>query len=655
MHKLGLYFKLAITNIKANYRLYVPYLLASTGMIMMYYIISMLSMDTGLGNASVTEMLDIGSWIIAIFAIAFILYINSFLMKRRTKEFGLYNVLGMDKPQIAGIVFIETVISLVIAVIGGIAFGTLFAKLLQLLLLRMIHYGGNLRMQFSAVPALRCLEIFGIIYFAAYLTNLKTIFLTKPVDLMSSSSAGEKAPRANWILTILGLVLTGAGYWLAQYVKSPMQAFAFFFVAVVLVMAGTVFLFTSVSVALLKMLQKNKKYYYKKHHFINVSGMMYRMKQNAVGLAQICILSCMVLVTISMTVSLYAGTEGMLTAQNPRQVTITTDVSTQEQYDDSIKKLQAVSGIDRKDEMFYVDNNVHLGLNEIGLSDESGKYGASIHVMSIDTYNKLMGSSIALKDDEVVIYAEKFQIAENTFKVKDTTYRIKDLLTNNPSEVSFDWTSFTDTPVIYIYTSDPYAFSKNLPVKQSYSGEDAGPALVMYDMFNSNASDQEQIQFVDKINHNNLEINDYVGATCRAGASQDAYKVIGSILFIGVFLGMLFLIATVLIIYYKQVSEGYEDRHRYEILQQIGLSKAEVKKTINSQVLVVFFLPLAVALLHITFAFHLVYELMTAFGLTDTMLFVKWMLITAGAFALVYAAVYLVTSRVYYHIIETKA
>lgn len=655
MHRIGLYFKLAFTNMKANYRLYVPYLLASTCMIMMHYIITMLSMDPGMGSASLSEMLGFGSWIVGIFAVAFILYINSFLMKRRTKEFGLFNVLGMDKPQIASVVFIETLLSFLIAVAGGILFGTLFAKLVQLALLRMIHYGGNIQMQLSLLPVLNTIGIFGLIYFIAYLTTLKTIYMTKPIDLMSASNAGEQAPKANWIVAIIGFGLTGAGYWLAQYVKSPSEAFAAFFIAVALVMVGTFFLFTSCSIAILRMLQKNKKYYYKKNHFINVSGMMYRMKQNASGLAQICILSCMVLVTISMTVSLYAGTGEMIDRQQPTDVAIRIAVSSQEEYHEAEKKLDNITDITKTNEVKYLDNNVRMELSEINLTDAGSNTDASVHIMDIASYNELMGKNIKLGTNEVAVYSSKLRVTRQDFQAGDTVYHIQQQLAENPEAYRYDYAATMDAPVLYIYTNDPFALSKDLPTNRVSSAE-KGPYLMYNDLFDTTVSDEKQMQFVDDINADVYKLGyGFTIANSKAATLNDAYQVIGSILFIGIFLGGLFLIATVLIIYYKQVSEGYEDRSRYEILQKVGLSKAEVRKTINSQVLVVFFLPLAVALLHITFAFHLVYELMTAFGLTNTGLFVKWMLITAGAFAIVYAAVYLITSRVYYHIIETKA
>ena len=654
MHKLGLYFKLAFTNIKANYRLYVPYLLASTCMIMMHYIITMLSMDPGMGDAHLTEMLNFGSWIVGIFAVAFILYINSFLMKRRTKEFGLFNVLGMDKPQIASVVFIETVLSFLIAVTGGVLFGTLFAKLVQLALLRLIHYGGNITMQLGFLPVLRTVEIFGVIYFVAYLTTLKKIYLTKPIDLMSSSNAGEKAPKANWLLAVLGFGLTGAGYYLAQFVKSPIEAFAVFFIAVALVMVGTLFIFTSCSIVILRILQKNKKYYYKKNHFINVSGMMYRMKQNATGLAQICILSCMVLVTISMTVSLYTGTREMIDAQQPRAVQIAATVSSKEEMKDVTDKLDSLNKIDKTNELTYVDNNVEMQLSEIGLADAGSTTDASVHIMDIATDNQLTGRKIKLGSNEVAVYSSKLRVTRQQIQVGSTDYSIQELLVENPKEISFDYASAVDMPVVFIYTNDPFALSKDLPTKKFSTMAAGDPYVTLYDTFDTTVSEDQQIQFCNDMNKNVYNIGYTISAKSKADTLNDAYQVLGSILFIGIFLGGLFLIATVLIIYYKQVSEGYEDRSRYEILQKVGLSKAEVKKTINSQVLVVFFLPLAVALLHITFAFHLVYELMTAFGLTNVGLFVKWMVVTAGAFAIVYATVYFVTSRVYYHIIETK-
>ncbi|NCB33562.1 MAG: ABC transporter permease, partial [Erysipelotrichia bacterium] len=354
MRKIGLYFRLAWTNIKANYRLYVPYLIASTGMIMMYYIISMLAMDPSLKMGYLSPTLGSGSFVVALFAISFILYINSFLMKRRTKEFGLYNILGMEKPQIALIVFIETLLSFLIASVSGILIGTIFAKLVQLFLLRLIRYGGDIVMQINPEAVLNTVLIFGVIYAVAYLSTLRTIHKTKPADMLSSSNAGEQEPRAKWILSVIGAAALLGGYWLSQYVQSPMEAFIYFFIAVALVMVGTYLLFTTGSIAILKMLQKNKKFYYQKNHFINVSGMMYRMKQNARGLAQICILSCMVLVTISMTVSLYFGVEDMLRNRYGREVKVASYVNSLSQRDEVRSEVLTKAGNPIQNELYYV-------------------------------------------------------------------------------------------------------------------------------------------------------------------------------------------------------------------------------------------------------------------------------------------------------------
>ncbi|NLH63083.1 MAG: ABC transporter permease [Erysipelotrichaceae bacterium] len=649
MHKLSLYAKLACTNIKANYRLYVPYLLASSGMIMMYYIILMLAMDPGMNNSNLSAALGSGSWVVGLFAVSFILYINSFLMKRRTKEFGLYNVLGMDKPQIACVVFIETVFAFLIAVLGGILLGTVFSKLMQLLLLRMIKYGGDITMRLSLAPVLSAVCLFAVIYFLAYLSTLKTIYQTKPVDLMSSSNAGEKAPKANWAMAIIGAAVLIAGYWLAQYVKNPTEAFTYFFIAVALVMIGTFFLFTSCSVAVLKLLQKNKKYYYKKNHFINVSGMMYRMKQNAKGLAQICILSCMVLVTISMTLSLYVNTENIVKTSFTKSVKITAYVDSPADQSKVAGELASYNDIARENEIVYVKGSTFLSADSVGLLNLPDNVSSvTVNILPIASYNEQTGRDIVLNGDEIAAYCSfKGQIGD-ALRINQNSYHVKEEIFSNPDAFAETGIASNDQAAVYIYCNDPYAMTDTV---QNAKGK---PTLTLHDSFDTSATDEEQQKFCDRLTDEYFSADQGGEAQCYSSFRTQAYTLIGSLLFVGVFLGTLFLIATVLIIYYKQVSEGYEDRHRYEILQQVGLSKAEVRKSINSQVLTVFFMPLGVALLHICFAFHIVYELMMAFGLTDTSLYLKYLLITAGAFAVIYMLVYFVTSKVYYHIVENK-
>lgn len=650
MRKIGLYFRLAWTNIKANYRLYVPYLIASTGMIMMYYIISMLAMDPSLKMGYLSPTLGSGSFVVALFAISFILYINSFLMKRRTKEFGLYNILGMEKPQIALIVFIETLLSFLIASVSGILIGTIFAKLVQLFLLRLIRYGGDIVMQINPEAVLNTVLIFGVIYAVAYLSTLRTIHKTKPADMLSSSNAGEQEPRAKWILSVIGAAALLGGYWLSQYVQSPMEAFIYFFIAIALVMVGTYLLFTTGSIAILKMLQKNKKFYYQKNHFINVSGMMYRMKQNARGLAQICILSCMVLVTISMTVSLYFGVEDMLRNRYGREVKVASYVNSLSQRDEVRSEVLTKAGNPIQNELYYVSSESKL-MNDrghytyqtdaIGMDD----FNTVLYIYSIDDYNRILGENVSLGNNEILLYSSA-SYDMNELTVDGHSYSIQQILSRKPKELASNQYSAESVQVIYVYCNDPYAMTAE--VQNSSTSY-----LSFVESFDNEMSDEQQSAFCDELNTSLFSGDQLDGhAGCIDDDRNQYYWEAGSYLFVGVFLGGIFLIATVLIIYYKQVSEGYEDRHRYQILQQVGLSRQEVRKTINSQVLTVFFLPLAAALLHIFFAFHMVYELMLAFNLDNVQLFFRCMLCTAAVFALIYGLVYVFTSRVYYHIVE---
>ena len=651
MRRLRLYFRLAWTNIKANYRLYVPYLLASTGMVMMFYIILMLAKDPSINMGYLSAVLSFGSMVVGLFAVAFILYINSFLMKQRTREFGLYNILGMEKPQIACIVLAEALLSYLIAMAGGIVLGTLFSKLVQLLLLRLIRFGGDIVMTLNASAALDTMLLFGIIYFLAFISTLNKVRKSRPVDMLTSASAGEQEPKAKWVMSIIGLLTLLAGYFLSQYVQSPVEAFLWFFIAVALVMVGTYCLFTTGSIAVLKLMQKNKQFYYKKNHFINVSGMMYRMQQNAKGLAQICILSCMVLVTISMTVSLYAGVEGMLKQRHGREMDITYYVSSSSQADSVRSEILSQAGNPIENELHYYSAKEQLqGDNGIytWISDQSNgldSWNTVLFIYSIDDYNTIADQNVTLQDNEILLYSSRDDNPD-TLQIGTHSYQIKELLKSYPAELGSQLYSSESVRVLYAYCNNPFAMASEV------EGTDS-PVLAYTERFDTTLSDEDQSRLCNSFNTELFGGTELDGhAECIANDRTDFYQMTGSYLFIGIFLGGIFLIATVLIIYYKQVSEGYEDRHRYRILQQVGLSRQEVRKSINSQVLTVFFLPLVVALLHILFAFHMVYELMGAFGLSDSALFFKCMFLTAAVFALIYALVYWITSRVYYHIIE---
>jgi putative ABC transport system permease protein len=658
MRKLKLYFRLAFTNIKANYRLYVPYLLASTGMIAMFYIILMLAMDGSIGKTYLGAVLGSGSYVVYLFSIAFILYINSFLMRRRTREFGIYNILGMDKPQIACVVFAENLLSYVVSGVGGILLGTLFSKLIQLLLLRLIQYGGNIQMRLNPEAALMTLSGFAVIYVITYIDDLRRIWKTKPIDMLESANSGEKEPKAKWAMSIMGVITLGAGYFLSQFVQDPSSAFAFFFIAVALVMIGTYLLFTTGSIAILKILKKNRKYYYQKNHFINVSGMMYRMKQNAKGLAQICILSCMVLVTVSMTVSLYVGVDSMVESQYARDIVVESYVTSQSQLDEIRSHITETADNDLENEVYYSEANVYIsGRDGTYVTGDRAATDATdysvLYVLNVSDFNRITGKNIQLQDGEVGISTSDQNIS-GMLAINDTVSSVKKIKDEIPSIITSDdsemMTDNNNVGTVYLLCNDPFAFMKSLGI------EDDTVTLTYQEAFDSSLSKAKQEDLCSSLNSEYFKNSqDFDGhANSQAAIKQDYYEMYGGFLFVGIFLGGIFLMATVLIIYYKQVSEGYEDRRRYRILEQVGLSRKEVHRSINAQVLTVFFLPLAVAMLHIFFAFHMIYELMLAFGLNDVGLFFKCMLITAGIFAVIYTLVYWITSQVYSHIVDQQ-
>lgn len=653
------YAKLALINIKKNGKTYFPYMVAAISTIMMFYTMHFISINDGLNNMSGGDSLKIilglGNYVIGLFSIIFLFYTNSFLIKRRKNEIGLYNILGMEKRHIARVMIWETFFVGISTIVIGLLSGILISKLMFLVLLKILTFEVPLGFFISKESIAITVILFGAIFILTLLNNLGQIHLSKPVELLRGGQVGEKEPKTKWIMTIIGVISLSAGYYIALTTESPLTAIYLFFVAVILVIVGTYSLFTAGSIALLKILRKNKKFYYKTNNFINVSGMIYRMKQNAVGLSNICILSTCVLVMLSTTVSLYIGMEDVLRNRYPRDIAVRVDnVSDEmeEKLDNIIIKEAEKHNISIKDiikyrsievTMFQKNNSFSLANRDIGnYSDIS-----LLNIMPLESYNSQENKSINLEDNEVLLYAFRGEIKEDTVNILGNEFKVKEQLKDFNSEGIL---SAIAAKSYYIVVKDVETIEKLLFNVDIYGEKFEN--LSYYYAFDVEGEAKDEIaltySLADKISEASLS-----GYAEGAEESRESFFALyGGLFFLGLFLGFLFIMATVLIMYYKQVSEGYDDKQRFEIMQKVGLSKEEVKKSIKSQVLMVFFLPLLMAIIHIAFAFKVITKLLAVLNLTNVTLFALCTVGTILVFAVFYGIVYSLTARVYYKLVS---
>lgn len=652
------YPKLALTNIKNNSKTYIPYILTCIGTIMMYYIMYALSVDEALkstyGGAYTQQLLALGTGVVGIFAAIFLMYTNSFLMKRRKKEFGLFNILGMEKKHISKVMIYETVFISILSLIVGILCGLLFSKLVLLLLLKILQFdvvfGFNLSLRALSATAI----LFTIIFIVVLFNNLRQIHLSKPIELLHGEQTGEKEPKTKWLLSIVGFITLGLGYYIAITTKNPIAAMSMFFVAVILVIIGTYCLFTAGSIMILKILRKNKKYYYKTKHFISVSGMIYRMKQNAAGLANICILSTMVLVMISSTVSLYIGMEDIVRSRYPRNIMINCsryESGIKESYNKIVDEVVKEHNLEAENEIDYryIAFSCIVNKNEIILSDGMSLDNSKlIYVVPLEDYNNLTGNNIVLKNNEVLMYSNRDAFSNNSVKVLGQEYNIKEHLLDFANDGSAAMNVLSSH---YIITSD-MTMMDNLLVEVNKVDERFETNMEYYLGFDIDANQEKSMavykDLVNKFEQDGLTFS----IESSAGAKEEFYGIYGALFFLGIFLGLLFIMATVLIMYYKQISEGYDDKKRFEIMQNVGMSHGEIKGSIRSQVLTVFFLPTVTAAIHIAFAFPIITRMLAIINLTNVNLFAICTIVSILVFTFFYAIVYALTARVYYKIVR---
>ena len=671
-----LYPRLAWQNIKGDRRFFAPYFLALLGNVAAFYIMTALAVDPGMsqlhGAMYVQSFCFMGMFIAAVFSAVFLLYVNGFLMKQRKKALGLYNILGMGKSHIAAVLFFETLFVGGAGIVCGLLTGLLFHKLVTLALYNLLRFAVPFGFAISWDAMARTAVLFGVLIGLTLLSNLNKVRVSKPIELLYGSQVGEREPRTKWFMTLLGVLTLGAGYYIALRTTNGMEAIAFYFVAVFLVIIGTYCLFTAVSIFVLKALRANKRFYYKTSHFIGVSGMLYRMKQNAVGLANICILSTMVMVMVSGTLSLYLGTQDIVNRQAPSDLTVLVryDPDEAEPFDPAaMLRFQEGfiqdQGYSVSEDLIYSSFTFTVGrLPDSSYTTENdlvtlGTAITTIQVLTQDAYAAATGVSLGLEAGEVAFDGEEDVLTihwgtlegEGSFGRSDLT-----VAQHLEESLSAD-AAVSDTSTLVV--ADTAALMELYENQKEAYGEDSS-WMEWQASFSVDATDEE-LRAVQQA-YNQYVRDDAVfagtgkwwscGWTLRCDVEADAYGLAGGFLFLGIFLGTIFLMATVLIIYYKQISEGYEDKARFEIMQKVGLSREEVRASIRSQVLMVFFLPIAVAAIHILFDFNMVEKLLTLFQVYNTTLTALCTLGTVLVFFLVYGAVYLLTARTYYKIVE---
>ena len=670
-----IYGKLAVTNLKSNGKSYLPYILASAFSVMMYFVMDSLYRNTSLvkTGATLSIMLSYANAVLLIFSVIFLFYINSFLIKRRKKELGIYNILGMGKGHLAKMLFIESIITTASSVIGGILAGILFGKLVYLVLLKILHLSRDIVYKISPVSIGITAAIFGCIFLVIFLYNLVQIKLSNPIELLRGGNTGEREPKTKWLMTIIGIACLAGGYYISLTTKEPLQALGQFFIAVLLVVAGTYALFMAGSITLLKILRKKKSYYYKTKHFTAISGMIYRMKQNAVGLANICILSTMVLVMVSITISLYAGMNDALATRFPYEAKITNqgiNQTEEQKIEELVAQITKENNTNPTSQIRFHEGNFTAVYDDKTKNFDmttAGSYGdantVEFMMIPLSDYNKTEGKAVSLADNEVLLYHRK---DGNKSSIKSTIKNEETIHLNNDSYkvaanldsmriAKADATNSVDG--WYVVVKDTNIINKYL--KAVYGKNDTeGNADEYYDLmqyvysFNlsgSRAKLKKTEQSIQKQLHAKLKT---AFIESRELSRGNFYNLYGGFLFIGIFLGIIFLMATALIIYYKQISEGYDDRERYQIMQKVGMSKKEVRQSIRSQVLLVFFLPLIMAVIHLVFAFRIITKLLSMLNLTNVSLFFMYTVGTVAVFAIIYALIYGITAREYYRIVE---
>ncbi len=672
-----IYPKMALSNIKKNGKLYIPYIITSVLTVMMFFMVNSLVNSDSVAKMedgeNIISLLNIALAVSYIFSAIFLFYTNSFLMKRRKKEIGLYNILGMEKRHISIVMFCENVFVAIISLATGIILGIVFGKLMFLVLMKLIKSDSIPAFAVPINSIIQTVLFFLGVFIATFLYNIIKVYRTKTIELLHGGEIGEKEPKTKLIMAILGLALVGGGYYFALTIESVMKAINFFFVAVLFVVIGTYLLFTAGSIAFIKLLKKNKKFYYKTGHFTSVSGMLYRMKQNAVGLANICVLSTVVLIAVATTVSLYAGMQDSLDSSYPKEQNILASFNDdsavnviEERIDQYVKNHNA----NVKNKFSYMDiffngslneNNEFLTNGGKGILSSNSENEQVCNLMTVSDFNSITGSNYSIENSDSIIFATNENINDDgTFSIKTDegklTYKIDKKI---PADGVIQ-DGLSGVIKCYVVIVKDMNEVNNIRKFVYNTEEDKYYNKLTYNIyFDTDLSEEDSKALSNDITKDdgmyNGETLYYISCNNRYDMADVLSQMYGGLLFLGCFVGILFLMATVLIIYYKQISEGYEDRSRFEIMMKVGMSHEEVKKTIKSQILMVFFIPILVAIIHVAVSFRIVKMLMSVLSLgNNSTLFIMSTVVTVVIFFVIYAIVYAITAKAYYNIVNGK-
>ncbi|MDD5983562.1 MAG: ABC transporter permease [Solobacterium sp.] len=660
---MKLYLKLSLDGIRKNYRLYIPYILTGTLVIMMFYVLLYLSSSKSLWSMPaatfLAAVLPLGIVVIAVFSVLFLFYTNSFLIKTRAREFGLYNILGMNRHNLSILLFFENAIVFIAALLSGLLFGIAFSKMGELILFKLAEAEADYSLNISYFSLIITALCYLAIYALLFLNSLIKVAKLKPIELLNSSKQGEKRPKGNIILALLGLIILLMAYFLAVYYSGSFTAIFTFFIAVILVIIATYLLFIAGSVTLCGILKNNKSYYYKSNHFISISSLAYRMKRNGAGLASICILLTMILVMISSTSSLYFALDDSINKRYPGDINCTLFYRN---YDYMIEDNQLI----------YTDNLVCENISTIKYLESGGcftEYGMNnapvqgyedaitaldigyLYTISLDEYNRLSNQIITLQDDECLLYTNsRIRYSYETFKTAySKEYRVKnyvDEFINNHAMYDYEM------PCMILIVSDLEGFYKDNNMITENGNVVYCKSSTDFDVIEDFDETLENLRQNLSVISEEKVYNRYI--TSLPDQRSNMLGLFSSMLFLGIMLSFVFILATVLIIYYKQTSEGYEDSERFAIMRKVGLEDGQIRKSINSQMLTVFFCPLIMAGIHLCFAFPFVWSMLNMFGFSNLRLMIIVTAVCYVACAVLYVIIYLFTSRTYYKIVANE-
>ena len=675
--KAGFYPKMAVGGMRKNGRLYVPYMITCILMVAMFYILHFLGfsgvMNGMAGGSTATDMVAMGSYIMAIFSTIFLFYTQSTLIKGRKKEFGLYSILGMNKRNIGKIIFWETAITGIVSIVVGLLAGIGLSKLAELGFTKLIAVPTRYEFSVSGSSVVTTLILFTVIFFFIYLNTVRQVRFANPIQLINAGKAGEKPPKANWVVGILGLLFLGAGYAIALKIEQPLSALVWFFVAVILIIIGTYLCLIAGSVIMCKLLQKNKKYYYKTNHFVSVSSMAYRMKRTGASLASICILLTMILVMLSSTTALYTGEEQCLDARYPNEIGAfackydydETLPSQGERLDEILMKTAEENGATVTNNYTYFVysisgyfENDRLEVNLNSLTDmafiDYDKV-AQIQFLDDDDYNRIFGHNVKVNPGETILGTAKKISIGNEVTIGDVSFKVAERFDDRVSEID-PMAAGAASPTIYMIVDDVEEVAKNYIQYKDYNGE---PMLAWfwYCRFDTGLDDEGQIALAETLAgkvKEELQGKGFTNYYCESHEAErgDFVSTFGGLFFLGIILSIIFLVSCVVIIYYKQISEGFEDQARFGIMQKVGMNDDEIKKSVNSQMLTVFMIPVIFACIHLAVVLPIVNKLLMLFGLFNFGLLLICAAVCVLVCGLFYAAIYKVTSNAYFRIVS---